>query len=147
MSSWMLSCERVFLIRRAVSRAAPLAYQHSRMIFPITLSACGEKTQIKQFSSLSHKVCLRINSWILLKGCIFTLKNLRWYAWSILHSKMAFQIGKHVCGECCTIICVFLLLAWSTVIISSTCTSPKSHVLTELWLVTENVKVGGSRAK
>lgn len=54
-SSWTLSCERVFFIRRAVSRAAPLAYQHSRMIFPITLSACGEKTNQNEFSRLFHK--------------------------------------------------------------------------------------------
>ena len=30
-------------MRRAVSRAAPLAYQHSLMIFPITRSDCTGK--------------------------------------------------------------------------------------------------------
>lgn len=39
-SSCTQSCEMVFLMRRAVSRAAPLAYQHSRMMRPITRSAC-----------------------------------------------------------------------------------------------------------
>ena len=44
-SCW-LSWDRVFLIRRAVSRAAPLAYQHSLIIFAITRKACrGERRQ------------------------------------------------------------------------------------------------------
>lgn len=37
-SCW-LSCDNVFLIRKAVSLAAPLAYQHSLIILAITLKA------------------------------------------------------------------------------------------------------------
>ena len=44
-SCW-LSWDRVFLIRSAVSRAAPLAYQHSLIIFAITRRACrGDRGQ------------------------------------------------------------------------------------------------------
>lgn len=35
----MLSWDRVFLMRRAVKRAAPLAYQHSLIILPMTRKA------------------------------------------------------------------------------------------------------------
>lgn len=42
-SSSTLSCDRVFLMRRAVSLAAPLAYQHSLMIFPITRRDCTQR--------------------------------------------------------------------------------------------------------
>lgn len=38
-SCW-LSCDRVFFIRKAVSLAAPLAYQHSLIILAITRNAC-----------------------------------------------------------------------------------------------------------
>lgn len=45
-SCW-LSWDRVFLIRRAVSRAALLAYQHSLIIFAITRKACrGDTTKV-----------------------------------------------------------------------------------------------------
>lgn len=39
MPSCWLSCDNVFLIRKAVSLAAPLAYQHSLIILAITLKA------------------------------------------------------------------------------------------------------------
>lgn len=46
-SCW-LSWDRVFLIRRAVSRAALLAYQHSLIIFAITRKACrGERENVR----------------------------------------------------------------------------------------------------
>ncbi len=61
--------------------------------------------------------------------------------------KWRFKLASMFVVNAAPLFVFFFLLAWSTVIISSTCTSPKSHVLTELWLVTENVKVGGSRAK
>lgn len=34
-------------MRSAVRRAAPLAYQHSRIIFPITRSACTETVSLE----------------------------------------------------------------------------------------------------
>lgn len=45
-SCW-LSWDRVFLILRAVSRAAPLAYQHSLIIFAITRKACRAERRQK----------------------------------------------------------------------------------------------------
>lgn len=42
MPSCWLSCDNVFLIRKAVSLAAPLAYQHSLIILAITLNAYKE---------------------------------------------------------------------------------------------------------
>ena len=41
MPSCWLSCDSVFLMRSAVRRAAPLAYQHSLMILAMTRSAWG----------------------------------------------------------------------------------------------------------
>lgn len=52
-SCW-LSWDNVFLIRRAVSRAAPLAYQHSLMILAITRKACKQE-QDKRISFLLQR--------------------------------------------------------------------------------------------
>lgn len=38
-------------MRRAVRRAAPLAYQHSRIIFPITRRACTGRPRRRQADS------------------------------------------------------------------------------------------------
>lgn len=53
-SCW-LSWDRVFLIRSAVRRAAPLAYQHSLIIFAITRKACRED-RVNNVCYLQHDV-------------------------------------------------------------------------------------------
>lgn len=58
-SSLTQSCEIVFLIRRAVRRAAPLAYQHSRIILPMTRSAFKREKTIKNqlVTQTKHQRC------------------------------------------------------------------------------------------
>src|SRR4029434_10064067 len=51
----------VVLTRSAVSRAAALAYQHSRMILPITRNAC----QVEGDSSKFTLICKRLSIYFL----------------------------------------------------------------------------------